>query len=89
MNDMFSECTSLTSLDLSSFETQNVENMNQMFANCTSLKYLDISGFTGEAKSNLLLYGVPMSGQVKVNKRFVEKIKKYTPKKWNIVITDA
>ena len=89
MNNMFSGCSSLTSLDISNFETYNLENMNEMFSNCSCLKYLDISGFSGEASSNGLLSGVPMSGQVKVSKRFAEKIKKYTPKKWVITLIDG
>ena len=88
MNDMFSNCTSLVSLDISNFDTTNVENMNQMFLGCSNLKFLDISGFYGEARSDGLLTGVPSSGRVKVNKRFAEKIKRYVPKKWNVVIVD-
>ena len=45
MNDMFFECSSLTSLDLSSFDTSNVKGMSSMFANCTSLTSLDLSSF--------------------------------------------
>ena len=42
---MFSECTSLTSLDLSNFDTQNVTDMGGMFFYCTSLTSLDLSNF--------------------------------------------
>jgi len=35
---MFSGCKSLTNLNLSNFNTQNVTNMNAMFYNCKSLK---------------------------------------------------
>ena len=38
MNGLFFECGELTSLDLSSFETANVENMEMMFDSCSSLK---------------------------------------------------
>jgi surface protein len=31
MSDMFSDCSSLTSLNLSNFNTNNVEDMNHMF----------------------------------------------------------
>ena len=37
MNYMFSNCSSLTSLNLSSFNTDNVTNMYFMFSNCSSL----------------------------------------------------
>ncbi len=35
---MFSDCSSLKSLDLSSFNTINVNNMSGMFYGCESLK---------------------------------------------------
>jgi surface protein len=43
---MFSQCSSLTSLDLSSFDTSKVTNMGNMFYSCKNLKYLDIRNFT-------------------------------------------
>ena len=45
MSGMFRNCTSLTSLDLSSFDTSNVTNMREMFYDCPSLTSLDLSSF--------------------------------------------
>ena len=45
MDSMFQDCTSLTSLTLSNFNTSNVTNMNYMFYNCTNLGFLDLSGW--------------------------------------------
>lgn len=45
MDSMFSDCFSLTSLDLSGFDTSQVEDMSDMFAECNSLTSLDLSGF--------------------------------------------
>ena len=45
MNRMFSNCSSLTSLDLSNFNTFNVTDMYYMFYNCSNLKSLDLSHF--------------------------------------------
>lgn len=45
MNRMFSACNSLTTLDLSNFDTINVKNMGNMFYNCGSLTTLDLSSF--------------------------------------------
>ena len=45
MNGMFSNCSSLTSLDLSSFDTSNVTDMSNIFSNCSSLINLDLSDF--------------------------------------------
>ena len=44
-NKMFQSCNSLTSLDVSSFDTAKVTNMGYMFNNCTSLVSLDLSSF--------------------------------------------
>ena len=45
---MFYYCRSLTSLDLSNFNTSNVTDMRNMFYYCRSLTYLDISNFNIE-----------------------------------------
>jgi len=45
MSQMFVSCYSLTSLDLSGFDTRSVTNMTDMFALCTGLTSLDLSGF--------------------------------------------
>ena len=45
MTGMFSDCTSLKSLNLSNFDTSKVVDMKRMFNDCASLKSLDISSF--------------------------------------------
>ena len=45
MSGMFNTCTSLISLDLSSFNTEKVTNMNNMFNGCNSLIELDLNNF--------------------------------------------
>ena len=45
LNNMFSSCSSLTSLDLSNFDTSNVQYMESMFSSCSSLTSLDLSNF--------------------------------------------
>ena len=42
---MFKDCSSLSSLDLSSFDTSEVEEMGWMFKDCHSLPSLDLSSF--------------------------------------------
>ena len=44
MSGMFSGCSSLASLDLSSLDTSKVESMSYMFSGCSSLASLDVSG---------------------------------------------
>ena len=46
MRDMFGECSSLKSLDLSGFNTANVTDMSYMFYYCSKLTSLDLSSFT-------------------------------------------
>ena len=45
MYGMFSECSSLTSLNLSSFDTLKVTRMGYAFSGCSSLTSLDLSSF--------------------------------------------
>lgn len=45
---MFSQCSSLRSLDLSSFNTSKVIGMDLMFFNCTNLESIDLSSFETE-----------------------------------------
>jgi len=42
MNNMFADCSSLTNLDLSTFDTQKVTSMNGMFKGCTGFGYFDL-----------------------------------------------
>lgn len=45
MNSMFSNCSSLTTLNLYSFNTENVFHMGSMFKKCSSLRSLNVSSF--------------------------------------------
>lgn len=45
MSWMFADCSSLTSLDTSSFDTSKVTTMHLMFYDCQSLTFIDVSGF--------------------------------------------
>ena len=42
---MFASCTSLKSVDVSSFDTSSVGDFMAMFQGCTELKSLDLSNF--------------------------------------------
>ena len=50
---MFYECRSLTSLYLSSFNTQSVQDMKGMFYNCYSLTSLNLSNFDTSHTSSM------------------------------------
>lgn len=54
MNSMFRECTSLETLDLSSFNTKKVKNMYAMFDGSTNLRSIKLpKGFIGSSVTNL------------------------------------
>ena len=54
MSEMFSGCSSLKSLDLSSFNTEKVVDMLEMFKDCSSLVSLDISNFDTKKVTNMM-----------------------------------
>ena len=57
LNYMFSSCSSLTSLNLSNFNTDNVYNMSHMFSFCSSLTSLNLSNFnTNNTDMSYMLY---------------------------------
>ena len=45
MSNMFFDCSSLTSLNLSNFNTNNVRDMGYMLSKCSSLTTLNLSNF--------------------------------------------
>lgn len=45
MNGMFGDCTHLTSLDITNFNTAKVTNMGNMFLGCSNLTSLDLTNF--------------------------------------------
>ena len=53
MNNMFSENSSLISLDLSSFDTSKVTNMSYMFNNNKNMTDLNVNGFNTSKVTNM------------------------------------
>ena len=50
---MFYDCPSLESINLSSFNTTNINNMRFMFSGCSSLKSIDLSSFNTVNVNNM------------------------------------
>ena len=50
---LFSGCKSLTTIDLSNFNTQNVTDMSYMFSYCNSLTTIDLSNFNTQNVTNM------------------------------------
>ena len=59
MNKMFWGCENLVNLNLSSFNTKNVDNMSYMFYDCKNLNNLDLSSFDNYKTSDMtdMFYG--------------------------------
>ena len=58
-SNMFSGCSSLTSLDLSKFDTSSATSMSNMFSGCSSLGSLDLSSLDTSKVTDMryMLYG--------------------------------
>ncbi len=54
MSWMFYKCVSLTSLNLSNFNSNNVISMKYMFFKCSSLNYLNILNFNTNKLINMI-----------------------------------
>ena len=59
INNMFSNCEKLISIDLSGFDLSNVENMESMFSGCSSLTYVN---FNNTSKNNIIYMNSLFSG---------------------------
>ena len=53
MNNMFSSCSKLTSLDVTHFNTAKVTNMGSMFYSCSKLTSLDVTNFNTANVTNM------------------------------------
>ena len=69
MAGMFKLCKELISLDLSNFNTSQVNDMHGMFKNCEKLEDLNILNFNIKDKINIksFIYNVPDNCNIKVN----------------------
>jgi len=59
MRFMFYNCSSITTLDVSGFDTSSVDDVGLMFYNCSSLEELDVSRFdtSGVEDMSYMFYG--------------------------------
>ena len=55
MEKMFSLCNNLKKIDLSSLNTNKVENMDSMFFKCINLEFIKIKNL-GNKKQNSIIY---------------------------------
>ncbi len=59
LSNMFKDCLSLKSLDISGFKTEDVKNMNGLFSGCSSLESISLSNFDTKNVENMsnMFYG--------------------------------
>ena len=79
---MFYECSSLQSINLSSFNTTNVKDMSYMFSDCSSLQSIDLSSFntTNVKDMSVMFWGC--SSLEKRNVKIGEYGKKILDQMW-------
>ena len=87
MKGMFVDCKSLSKLDLSSFNTKNVKDMSGMFYDCENLKKIDLTSFDfiNVKEINGIFGNCINLTKVKINKNYLEILKKEIDKKKLIV----
>ena len=72
MSNMFYGCSSLASLDLSSFDTSSAASMSFMFSGCSSLASLDLSSFDTSKATGMsnMFYGCSSLRSVALGGKF-------------------
>ncbi len=75
MSYMFYKCSSLTSLNLSNFNTDNVKNMSYMFSHCSSLSSLNLTNFNTDYVNNMsyMFFHISKSCKIIHNDKIIEK----------------
>ena len=87
---MFQGCSSLTSLNLSNFNTDKLKSMIRIFYDCSNLKFLDISSFKDDnlPESIEVFNDLPNFSELKIKEVLYNKIKQQMPNSWDISIIE-
>ena len=90
ITNMFRGCSSLTSINLSSFSVGNhLYYREYVFYDCPNLIYIDISSFTSSITYDKLFNeNIGAKGEMKINKTILNKIEKFVPKGWKLEIVE-
>lgn len=83
ISNMFSGCSSLISIDLSSIVTPNVRNYEGLFYDCSALKYINIVTFThnGLPDDKLSIFNdkIPSDTKIYMDENFYDRIENIIP----------
>ena len=76
MGSMFSSCSSLTSLNVSGFNTAKVTKMGSMFSGCRSLTSLNVSSFNTEQVTDMdyMFQDVPIEGTLDISNFSIDSL---------------
>ena len=79
MSGMFKGCHTLNELNLSNFNTNNVNNMSYMFSECSSLKNLNIINFKKNHYIDMyeMLFNCSALEELVISRTFYNKAKNY------------
>ena len=87
MGSMFNKCSSLTSLDVSNFDTSQVTDMSAMFLECSGLTSLDVSKFNTSKVINMSIMFYTCNSLSKI---YVSEYNETTDKGWTTKnVTDS
>ena len=84
MDNLFYFSYSLTSVNLSNFDTEKVENMSQVFANCSLLSSIDVSSFGENTQYTDLFTGVAESGKIVLKSESMKDVLN-VPETWDVL----
>ena len=85
---MFSGCSSLDSIDLTNFKTDEVININQMFRDCTNLISIDMTLLNLKNVDFVFgtFDGLPSHGSISLSENYIPKcIYDAVPENWTII----
>ncbi|MBQ3945262.1 MAG: BspA family leucine-rich repeat surface protein, partial [Alphaproteobacteria bacterium] len=81
MNSMFAGCKNITSLDLSHFDTKQIEyadnDLKGAFYNCIKLQKLDITSFKNDQKADEVLVGMFQDADKNISEPYKKEIMDY------------
>ena len=76
LSNMFKDCLSLKSIDISEFKTENIKNMEGLFSECSSLETISLSNFDTKNVENMskMFYGCSKLKKINLSNFVTDKL---------------